>query len=256
MSPIYLLSLIFYYTLRRHFSWRLFFAALSAYWAHVRQRSSCCAFGKTIYFSHWEQVATPILEWVRGLYEFPIAQEGLVIDCGANIGMLGLLFREVLPNLKVEAYEPHPEVFKLLQLNHAKPGAAYQAAISTKDGYAELQLDRAACATGSTLCTNTGAATVRVATRSLASLLSKQKVDLLKIDIEGFEFELLGDEAIEFQNVHYLYLEVHPNSTRCLSALIERLEKNFRLRFFSDYRPAFGFKEFSNLVIYGEQLGL
>ncbi|MFM9143654.1 MAG: FkbM family methyltransferase, partial [Bacteroidota bacterium] len=51
-------------------------------------------------------------------YLFPADKESLVIyDCGSNIGLSLLFFSEKYPNARIEAYEPSPMVFNVLQEN-------------------------------------------------------------------------------------------------------------------------------------------
>jgi FkbM family methyltransferase len=133
-----------------------------------------------------------------------------VIDCGANIGLSVLYMKTQHPSAKVIAFEPDPVNFSFLQKNIN----AYQLrnvelrneAVWKESSILEFVSDGTL---GSKLNATPGEqATVKVKAARLRDLLS-EKVDFLKMDIEGAEYDVLKDCGDTLQNVHYLFIEYH-----------------------------------------------
>lgn len=130
------------------------------------------------------------------------AGEDLVfIDIGANNGYFAIYAAQQLgPKARVLAVEPHPRTFRKLSLHIALNDAARVEAVNVALGAEEGRLDlRLSRDDGSHTLHPGGAAdgapSVDVAVRPLASLLADKgidRVDLLKIDVEGFEDAVLG----------------------------------------------------------------
>jgi len=117
-----------------------------------------------------------------------------VLDIGANIGFFtAILSRLVGPKGRVYAIEPQKENFRLLKENTLNNGLEnvdlYNVAVSESKGVASLflsdwnggmhRLYESVC------CTE---ATESVTVVTVDSIVSNDKIDLIKIDIEGYEF--------------------------------------------------------------------
>lgn len=128
-----------------------------------------------------------------------------VIDLGANIGMFSLAVKQYNPTANITAYEPHPDTFKILQKN-APFATLKQKAASGTGGIVQFQRDGGA--TGLHIIEKEG---IAVESETLDQILSKEsKVDLLKIDIEGAEYDLLEKCSPEaLQKVQRIFIEVH-----------------------------------------------
>jgi FkbM family methyltransferase len=199
------------------------------------------------------QVVKPLCEQCRF---------GHLIDVGANIGFYTLLFRATSP-LPIIAYEPQPLLFKLLQWNiayndlsgvdarnlacgarrgeaafytglngsvvpekvNAQNSPRFPAESGTDDNW-ELEAQ---------LAPHGGRTTVRVTTLD-EDLAHINKIALLKIDCEGFEYEILqGARELLKRHRPLLFVEVHPeqlvkfgHSTR---ELLELLTPDYELDF-------------------------
>ncbi|OAF17308.1 MULTISPECIES: FkbM family methyltransferase [Bradyrhizobium] len=124
---------------------------------------------------------------------------GVFIDVGANVGTFALVMsRQVGPEGKVVAIEPHPMTFARLSFNHAASRATQvrlvQAAAGDSDG--ELMIETGGGNLGAThVVTGTaGADAIKVPSLRLTRILDEAgvtKVDALKIDVEGFEDRVL-----------------------------------------------------------------
>jgi FkbM family methyltransferase len=160
----------------------------------------------------------------------------VVVDVGANIGyMTGLMAVRAGPDGQVVAYEPHPGIRQQLERNVARLGHRAASinvrgvALSDRCGYSEL-------VTGPSFARNQGTATlagterwppvsaVRVATVTLDDEFPSDRLDCVKIDVEGHEHAVLrGAEGLlgERRIRHVLY-EDHGRYPTAASELLER----------------------------------
>jgi FkbM family methyltransferase len=152
-----------------------------------------------------------------------VAQPRTVVDLGSHIGVSVIWFRSQFPQARILAVEPDPESFHKLALNTGElPGVELrECAITEADG-TEVELKHTREAWTSSLG---GAAdrVVQVRGRSLDALLAEagiDSIDLMKIDIEGSEFDVIaGFNGLE--RVHAIVGELHegPESPRVRDVL-------------------------------------
>lgn len=125
---------------------------------------------------------------------------GTLVDCGANAGLMGLLAIHHR-GARVIFIEPHPRLAKSIQGNldlnrFSRHGTVCACAASDVDGSAPLYLDSRSDGGHSLVRDNAaaGASTTRVETRRLEGILNKlslERVDFLKVDTEGHDFQAL-----------------------------------------------------------------
>lgn len=126
-----------------------------------------------------------------------IKEGDVVVDVGANIGYYTLLFAKLVgPSGKVYAFEPHPENFQILKKNILENGyrnvILEKKAVSSKNGIEKLYIDKDMATRHSFLKSFvTTSKFVEVDTITLDSYFGKKKVDFVKIDVEGYEFQVL-----------------------------------------------------------------
>jgi FkbM family methyltransferase len=136
-----------------------------------------------------------------------------------------IYFKRRYPKSRIVAYEPDPQMYRLLERN------------VRSRGYGDVDLRRAAAWTEETELTfysegslagsteldfaNRGNTSIVPAQR-LKDVLSDRKVDFLKIDIEGAENEVMFDIAPELANVQHLFFEYHsvPGKTQRLGEML------------------------------------
>jgi FkbM family methyltransferase len=129
-----------------------------------------------------------------------------VLDIGANIGISTLYFADLFPHARVFAFEPIPENFSLLERNtkHLQRVRAVPVALGELDGTIEMLHSDAPDNFGGYSRTPTGSNTARTlrvpmrAARRQCEDLGVTAADVLKIDVEGSEWEVLTDLGSEF----------------------------------------------------------
>lgn len=165
-------------------------------WAHPRKGTLTRT---VIRRGSWEKALTSrFVEHLRpGMF---------VVDAGANFGHFGLVAAGAVgPAGRVVAFEPHGPTFAMLERNIALNGfsqmQAVRAALSDVDGETVLISDAANPGGHSLDAANVGAACgesavpVHTLDRWLAERAPGRRVDLLKIDVQGFEAHLLAGAA-------------------------------------------------------------
>jgi FkbM family methyltransferase len=163
--------------------------------------------------------------FLRRIYDFHAATfDPFVVDAGSNIGLSVLRVKQLYPAARVVGFEPDARTFAVLSENIRANGLAdvelVQAAVCAVDGTArfggahdyDAALDRFAAA---------GEASDEVQTVRLRPWL-EGPVDLLKLNIEGAEWETLEDCADLLPNVSELIVEYHhePGLARTLHRIL------------------------------------
>ena len=156
----------------------------------------------------------------------------VVIDCGANIGMSVIYFKQQYPGAEIIAFEPDKAIFDILIQN-----------IKTYQLTSVTAINKGLWNTDTTLrFFSEGADAGRIATEedtekiieiettTLRPYLNRQ-IDFLKIDIEGAELRVLNDCKDLLKNVDRLFVEYHSflNEEQKLDELLSLLkEAGFR----------------------------
>lgn len=135
----------------------------------------------------------------------------LIIDCGANIGLSIIYFKQLYPNAKIKAYESDPNIFKTLafnvksfSFNHVE---VFQNAIWKQNEL--LQFKQEGVFSGRIPMVIDSQNFLQVEAQSLVEIIEQQKVDFLKIDIEGSEYEVLKSCKNNLQNVEHIFIKYH-----------------------------------------------
>ena len=143
-------------------------------------------------------------------YEFRTTTASpLIIDCGANIGLSCIFFRRLYPNCKIIAFEPDPNIFQVLKENinsfELSNINLHNQAIWVSDSTVNFSAEGAF---SGRIAKQADGNIIQVRTARLKQLLN-EKVDFLKIDIEGAEYEVIRDCADLLINVDNLFIEYH-----------------------------------------------
>jgi len=158
------------------------------------------------------------------------------VDIGANEGFFTVQASRIVgPSGRVLAVEPQGRlqevIRKNLELNGLTNVTLVRSAVSDRPGEAELHISPS---------TNTGSTGLSQSTRyrvpqeavpvnTLEGILDQhgiEKVDLMKMDIEGFEYEALigAEKLLKAKRIRAVALEMHPELMRGRGKQPERLE--------------------------------
>jgi FkbM family methyltransferase len=134
----------------------------------------------------------------------------VVVDCGANIGITSLFLAARYPSATILSVEPHPENFALLKTNVAQvprilpiracvTGASQRAVAFTTDQ----------AGWGNRIATDDhGVLVPAITIEELCKQHGVEKIDLLKLDIEGAEEQVLENGAFLARTEHII-VELH-----------------------------------------------
>ena len=152
---------------------------------------------------------------VRRLNDFVAGSDRpRILDCGANIGLSVLNYRRQYPGARIKAFEPDPDILPILKRNLTRNGAGdvevVEAAVWTENGRAPW---KNVGIVGSHLDEGAASGSHSVPTADLADHLA-EPIDLLKIDIEGAEFQVVPRLADRLGAVKSLIVECHLGQAR------------------------------------------
>ena len=155
-------------------------------------------------------------DWKR----FGIGLPRVVFDVGAHLGQTTLHFRKVFPSANVHSFEPFPENFRRLELKTKGKDRIQinQTALGSTTGLANMQAghsDQAHSIRPKTKLEKNPAVKgkmPKVELSTIDSYLQKEgisNIDLLKIDVEGYELEVLkgAENALEKGKVQAVLAE-------------------------------------------------
>lgn len=171
--------------------------------------------------------------WQRGIYSFPCPSPSpRIIDAGANIGLATLYFRRHYPGARITALEPVPDIAEILEENLRSFGffdvVVMRCALGKQSGVGRFLADPQGTAGHVSENGN-----LRVDLVSLSELIGEERVDFLKLDIEGAEYEVLEECESRLPLVNHLFVELHTriDETQRLDEAFEILRRTgFRVQ--------------------------
>lgn len=140
-----------------------------------------------------------------------------IVDCGANIGITALYFAGRYPNARIFSIEPDPSNFALLKQNVASEPRIVPinaAVVGRNTGPVFLSQDRPAWGNSITQGGD-GVSGVEVPAITIDELCAQhgvERVDLLKVDIEGAEEPMFAEPHF-LPKVGYIVIELHGDYT-------------------------------------------
>ena len=155
-----------------------------------------------------------------------------ILDVGANIGLSALYFKSLYPTAEITAIEADPRIFAYLQRNLETNGASdvrlYN--VAAWDAADELWFHSEGADAGRVSVDAEG---LRVPSVNLADMLSGQRFDLIKIDIEGAETRVVPAIRGLLRTADFVFVEYHSlhSEPQALDKVIATLaDTGFRLR--------------------------
>lgn len=134
-----------------------------------------------------------------------------ILDIGANIGQFSRTIAFLLPGSKIDSFEPNPNVFSILSSNATGQITPYNYALGAEKAEATFYFEPNRSGIGSFLKENAGETgrvkEIRVKVENdVAAVTGRNAYDLVKIDVEGFEYEVI--QALKNVKTKFLYIEV------------------------------------------------
>lgn len=180
--------------------------------------------------------------------------EPYIIDCGGHIGLAVLYFKSLYPQARILTFEPNPETFFLLRenilQNNLRDIRAINMALSRSDttdavlyvGQDYLKAWDSTNTIEPDLWPNMDQyRSIPVKSTRLSSYIN-DRVEYLKLDIEGAEYDVLDEARAKLNLVEAINLEYHQSagirSERTLEKVIKILsESGFRYELFQGVAP-------------------
>lgn len=144
----------------------------------------------------------------------PLGEPASILDLGANIGLFGLYAAPLWPRAEIVAYEADPANVSVHEIAIAANGLTGRwhvvpAAAGAHEGDVTLASGRAMGSFVTAPGVDPGVPTIEVPMLDVMSEIAAS--DLVKVDIEGGEWEILGDPRFRRSPPRVLVLEYHPH---------------------------------------------
>jgi FkbM family methyltransferase len=169
------------------------------------------------------------------VFDWTVPVPRLVVDCGAHCGHFTLMTEKCLrwrhgkeTETKYILVEPNPNLIAVLQKNVASAGLGDRVSVKhnlvgKKSGTGTLWVQPKNYLTAS-VNQLSGGKPHQVGYLDLETATAGQTIDLMKIDIEGGEFELVRSNPELFKRVRTIFMELHSGQPGEREELIERLK--------------------------------
>lgn len=169
-------------------------------------------FGDVRYLDAWSLVTMYSEIFVDRVYEAELPEAPTILDCGANIGLATIWFKLRHPRARVALFEPDPVNVDALSENlHAVRAESVEvvpAAVTATAG-------RVPFARETTLTGHVGGDSGMAVESVRLSERIERPVDLLKLDVEGSEFDVIDDLSTsrKIDLVDRIVCEIHGTSS-------------------------------------------
>jgi FkbM family methyltransferase len=147
-----------------------------------------------------------------------LTQTAIVLDVGANVGQFCITLATMFPATRIYSFEANPDIFGLLQSN-IRPFSnitAFNLAIAPegnlpfyyvpgKSGKGSFIKSNAVINLGNAVAAQVKVASIELSQETCEELQIPLAYDLIKIDVEGFELQVL--DALEGIKTGHLFVE-------------------------------------------------
>ena len=154
---------------------------------------------------------------LRGEYDFIVpalksVESPVIIDVGMNVGDFAVMAVAHNPKCRIIGIEAHPETAMIAerngQLNYKRKWTVLNRAAWKNNE--TIYLSSGEMSASSKISNQGNIAVKGIDMKSIWSILPEERVDVVKIDIEGAEEEFLSAAADYLDKVDHLIVEIHP----------------------------------------------
>ena len=215
---------------------RLFPTPELAAWRHAERRAGATprytpgSIRMLDYELQYSDLLTFCPQWheifVAGALDFrALSAAPRILDCGGNVGLASLFFKRRFPAARITAYEADPALFAIMKTNLAANGASdvetVQAALWITNGRVTFRAEGSDSGGIDGLPGTLAGASVDVPSLRLHDVISQganpsresdgpaERIDLLKLDIEGAEDAVLADCEPVLHRVGAIVMDLH-----------------------------------------------
>lgn len=173
--------------------------------------------------------------FIEDAYGISLArQPSIIVDAGANVGMSAVYFSLHYPAATIVAIEPEPTNFEVLTRNaELFPRIIpINAALWSHEGAARVY-DSGGGHWGMRVADANISSDSNIRSTTLGALLDElriDQVDLLKIDVEGAEYEIFTDPSAWISRVGVICVELHDRFRPGCSKIFETATAEFPIK--------------------------
>lgn len=163
----------------------------------------------------------------------------LILDIGANTGLFTLIAAASNPTCRIISFEPVPHICDRLKAHIELNGLEQrcqvrQEALTNRIGSAKFHIPLGEVPTSASLNTHgfrgTKGYLIEVPVDTVDNVCSEKRVDLVKIDVEGFEDKVLeGMQRVLLESAPIIIIECNPDGP---FQAVESILDSFGYRFF------------------------
>jgi len=183
--------------------------------------------------------------WSQEIYHFKTDTNcPYIVDIGSHIGISILYFKALYPNCKILAFEPNPISFGILKENIFNNGLEdiqlINKAISSNYSLKDFYIDNSDEHWESNSSFLKGSWSEKESTKSIKVECTRldeyikdiEKIDMLKIDTEGSEYEILNSHKNILNKVKNISVEYHPLKDSKIEKILIVLREYFDIKIF------------------------